>query len=251
MLQLESQLFAYALIVLPIASVHWWLPNFADRYADHEDAWMGFVGGVALGYVMLYMLPKLSMMTLLARELHPDAHAFVHNRAYLVLLAGIILYIAIDRLGQSASSRNKKSARMLEYTIHGIYHLLAGYIAVELPSPGLTTHILISMVLVLHVMGMSNLLRHKHPEGYPHARWFMFVLVLLGGTVGLLTELPKMVVNVTNAFLCGIIILNVVAEELPTGRKEKFYWFLLGVSVFLMMGYVVAHYVYRPDLPPV
>jgi len=249
MLELESQLFAYALIVLPIASVHLWLMKFADRFADHEDAWMGFVGGVALGYVMIYMLPKLSMMTLLAREMHPDGGMFVHNRAYLVLLTGVIAYIAIDRLSQSASSGTQRSARMLDYSIHGIYHLLAGYIAVELPSPGLTTHILISIILVLHVMGMSNLLRHKHPNGYPHARWFMSALVLLGGTAGLVTELPKVVVNVTTAFLCGIIILNVVAEELPTGRKEKFYWFLLGIGVFLAAGFVIAHYVYQPELP--
>ena len=240
MLQIEPQWLAYALIVMPIASVHLWLPAFARRFADSEDAWMGFAGGVALGYVMLYMLPKLSAMTLLTQDLYPDSHLFVHLRAYLVLLAGIILYIIIERLDRSPRYRNNKTARLMDYGVHGIYHLMAGYVAIELPGTGLTTHALISVILVLHVMGMSNMLRHKRPEGYLIARWFLFVLVLLGGAVGLLTELPKPLINATTAFLCGIIILNVVSEELPTGNSGKLVWFLLGVGVFIVTMYTIA-----------
>lgn len=240
MLQIESQWLAYGLIVMPIASVHLWLPAFARRFARSEDAWMGFVGGVALGYVMLYMLPKLSAMTMLSRDLYPDSHLFVHLRAYLVQLAGIILYIIIERLDRSPRYRNNKTARLMDYGIHGIYHLMAGYVAIELPAPGFTTHILISVILVLHVTGMSNMLRHKRPEGYPIARWFLFVLVLLGGAIGLLTELPKPLINATTAFLCGIIILNVVSEELPTGNSGKLVWFLLGVGIFIVTMFTIA-----------
>jgi hypothetical protein len=241
MLQIESEWFAYGVIVIPIALVHLWLPAFSRRFASSEDAWMGFAGGVALGYVMLYMLPKLSAMTLLSRDLHPDSHLFVHLRAYLVLLAGIVLYLIIDRLDQSPRYRDKKTARMMDYGIHGIYHLLAGYIAIELPAPGLVTHILISVILVLHVMGMSNMLRHKRPEGYLIARWFLFVLVLLGGLMGLLTELPKPLINVTTAFLCGIIILNVISEERPNGKEGKLAWFLLGVGAFLVTMFTIVN----------
>lgn len=240
MLQIESDWLAYGLIVIPIASVHLWLPAFARRFAASEEAWIGFTGGIALGYVILYMLPKVSIMTMIAVSENPDAHHFVHLRAYLVLLVGVITYIAIDRLDQSSSLRKNRSARTAEYSIHALYNLLAGYVAVELPASNLIAHLLVAAILALHVMGMSNLLRHKHGDTYTSVRWLLLVLVICGGSIALVTELPKEFVNISTALVGGIILLNVVSEELPTGRKRRFSWFLVGViSVLIAMLLIV------------
>lgn len=247
MLQIESEWIAYGLIVIPIASVHLWLPAFAKKYAAREDAWVGFTGGIALGYVVMYMLPKISGMTMLAVNEHPDAHHFVHLRAYLVLLAGIIGYIAIDRLDQSKSLRKNRFARMAEYSIHALYNLLAGYIAVELPAASIVAHLLVSAILALHVMGMSNLLRHKHGNGYLSVRWVLLSLVLFGGGLALVTELPKTFINISTALVGGIILLNVVSEELPTGNKHRFGWFLLGVVVLLVAMQLIVNMLDGPS----
>ncbi len=241
MLQTESEWIAYGLIVIPIASVHLWLPAFARRFAHREDVWIGFTGGIAMGYVMMYMLPKVSVMTMLAVSENPDAHHFVHLRAYLVLLAGVISFIAIDRLGQSRSLRKNRTARAAEYSAHGIYNFLAGYIAVELPAASVLAHVLVAAILVMHVMGMSNLLIHKHGNRYLQVRWTLLLLVLAGGGVALVTELPKPFVNISTALVGGIILLNVISEELPTGNKHRFIWFLLGVGVLLTAMLIIVN----------
>ena len=246
MLQIETQWLAYGLIVIPIASVHFWLPAFTRKYAASEDAWIGFTGGVALGYLMMYMLPKVSAMTMQIILDQPDAHHFSQSRAYLVLIAGMIAYLAIDRLDQSTSPRANRYARGADYSVHGAYNLLAGYVAVELPAPGLTGHFLISMILVLHMMGMANLFYHKHPNGYPNVRWYLMFLVLLGGSTALLTELPRVIVNATTAFVGGIILLNVVSEELPTGQKQRFKWFLFGITAVLIAMFVLTSIIVEP-----
>jgi hypothetical protein len=83
------------------------------------------------------------------------------------------------------------------------------------------------------MMGMSNLLQHHRPQGYLKVRWLLVLLVVIGGTVALVTELPRAVINATTAYLCGIILLNVLAEELPIGHRHRLRWFLLGVGFFL------------------
>ncbi len=241
MLQLEARWLAYGLMVLPIASVHVWFPVFADRYERHESRWIGFVGGVALGYVVLSMLPKVGVMSADAARAQPAAHPFVYLQAYLMLLLGIVLYILIDRLDQSESSRNRLVARSLDYGAHAAYSFVVGYLCIELPEDGLFRHGLAASILILHLMGMSNLLRHHRPDGYPTARWFLATLVLLGGATGLVTQLPKTAMSAANAFLCGIIILNVVSEELPIGHKGRLRWFFLGVSFLLVvMGVLLS-----------
>jgi len=233
MLDLESRWLAYGLMVLPIASVHVWFPAFAQRFSRSEPRWIGVISGVALGYVVLYMLPKLSAITGSVIRANPEAHYLLQQRAFVTLLLGIVLYVFIDRLNQSAVSRARATSRYLEYGIHGIYSLLVGFVAVEMPSRSLVAHALAASILMLHVLGMSDLLRHHHPRGYGWIRWLLMLLVLIGGLLGLVTEVPRYVVNFAVAFTGGVIIVNVLEQELPVGRKEKFGWFLVGVAAFI------------------
>jgi hypothetical protein len=232
-LEIEPQWFAYVLIVLPIASVNLWFPAFARRFGAREDAWLGFTGGVALCYAVIYLLPKLGPMVDTARIQTPQAHPLIHQAAYLLLLAGILSYIIIDRLDQTVAATGQRTARYLEYSIHGLYAFLAAYVTVEIPRTNLAGHILTAAILVAHMMGMSNLLQHHRPQGYLKVRWLLVLLVVIGGTVALVTELPRAVINATTAYLCGIILLNVLAEELPIGHRHRLRWFLLGVGFFL------------------
>lgn len=240
MLKLESQWLAYGLMVLPIASVHVWFATFAERFSRSEPRWIGVISGVALGYVVLYMLPKLSMITMNIVQANADLPYLLQNRAFLILLIGIVAYVFIDRLNQSSASRARIASQTLEYGIHCIYSLLVGFVAVEMPGRSLLAHGLAASILLMHVMGMSDLLRHHRPTGYRRIRWLFMILVLLGGVLGLVTEVPRGLVNVAIALTGGVIIVNVLAQELPVGRKEKFMWFLLGVGTFIAITAVIG-----------
>jgi hypothetical protein len=240
MLELESRWLAYGLMVLPIASVHVWFGSFAERFSRSEPRWIGVISGVALGYVVLYMLPKLSAITMAVVQADPELPYLLQNRAFLILLVGIVTYVFIDRLNQSGANRARVASTTLEYGVHCTYSLLVGFVAVEMPAHTLLAHGLAASILLMHVMGMSDLLRHHRPVGYRRVRWLFMILVLLGGMLGLVTEVPRVLVDSAVALTGGVIIVNVLAQELPVGRRDKFGWFLLGVAAFVVITVVIG-----------
>ena len=77
--------------------MHLWIGWFESRFKRFENQWIGFVGGIALGYVTLYMLPKLSNVTSSFITANPDAWSVLQYRAYFILLLGIVVYLVFER----------------------------------------------------------------------------------------------------------------------------------------------------------
>jgi len=86
---LESNWIVYGFLASIIASVHLWIGWFETRFERSENLWIGFVGGIAVGYVTLYMLPKLSSVTVRFIAANPDASPVLQYRAYFILLLGL------------------------------------------------------------------------------------------------------------------------------------------------------------------
>ena len=55
-----------------------------------------------------------------------------------------------------------------------------------------------------------------------------------------MTEVPRALVDSAVALTGGVIIVNVLAQELPVGRRDKFGWFLLGVAAFVVITVVIG-----------
>ena len=129
---LESNWIVYGLLASIIASVHLWMGWFEARFERSENRWIGFVGGIALGYLTLYMLPKLSNVTSSFINANPDVWSVLQYRAYFILLLGIVVYLIFERTSRM-SARGAAAARWLEIAVLGLYGFLIGYVAVELP----------------------------------------------------------------------------------------------------------------------
>lgn len=231
-MQLEAHWLVYGLIVSIIASVHLWIGWFESRFERFENVWIGFTGGIALGYVTLYMLPKLSEATFKFIVANPEARLVVQYRAYLILLLGIVVYLVFERASR-VSAGGATAAKWFEVAVQGLYNLMVGYVAVELPRPEISFHVLAAVTLALHLMGMTHLLRTRYPSA--HTGWSRIVftlLVILGYVLGLVTELNQGVVVSVTAFIAGIILVNVMSEELPKEKEGQLSYFLVGVTVF-------------------
>jgi len=63
-----------------------------------EQNWLSVSGGFAVGYVFIYVMPKLAMKQLILTGA-PDTglYGFLEHHAYLVALLGFIFYYGIDR----------------------------------------------------------------------------------------------------------------------------------------------------------
>ncbi len=97
---LESNWIVYGLLASIIASVHLWIGWFESRFKESENRWIGFVGGIAVGYVTLYMLPKLSNVTVRFIAANPDAWWALQYRAYFILLLGIVVHLVFERVSR-------------------------------------------------------------------------------------------------------------------------------------------------------
>ena len=236
---LESNWIVYGLLASIIASVHLWMGWFETRFQRSENRWMGFVGGIAVGYVTLYMLPKLSRVTVRFITANPDAPWALQYRAYFILLLGIVVYLVFERVSRM-STEGASAARWLEVAVLAFYSFLLGYVAVELPRSEIRFHVLANVILALHLMGMVHHLRIRYPTA--HSRWLRIgfaLLVVFGYVLGVVTEFLEATIVSATAFIAGIILVNVMSEELPRGREGHLRYFLVGVLVFAVMSVLI------------
>ena len=238
---LDTNWAIYGLLAAIIASVHVWIGWFERRFDRFEAHWMGFVGGIAVGYVTLYMLPKLSRITFNYMTSPPDDYAYLFQyRAYVILLAGLIAYMMVESASR-AGDVGRAAAGWIEAALIALYSFLIGYVAVELPPAQIYLHVLANVTLALHLMGMLHHLRVHHPHTHQGWRgWVYAALVFFGYGVGVVSELPDAFVVGVTAFLAGIILVNVMSDELPKGKEGRMPMFLVGVGCFLVVTLVIT-----------
>ena len=235
----EANWLVYGLLASIIASVHPWLGWFEVRFERSENRWSGFIGGIAVGYVTLYMLPKLSRVTVRFIAANPDAAWALQYRAYFILLLGIVVYLVFERVSRM-SAGGANAARWLEIGVLGLYGFLIGYVAVELPRSEIRFHVLANVILALHLMGMVHRLRRHHPSA--HAGWGRIgfaLLVVFGYVLGVVTELHEFIIVDATAFTAGVILVNIMSEELPRGKEGHLRYFLMGVGVFAAVSILI------------
>ena len=240
MIEIEYHWLGLTILAAGLASVHLWFPWFDDRYSAQTDRWMGFVGGIATGYVILHLLPKIARHTvgIIGLDENVEVH-FLDLRLYYLLLSAIVIYLFMVHLSHSQVRWNLL-ARVFDYTVHGAYSFLLGYVFVESSSDFTDVSLIVALILAAHLMGMIHILRATRRVGYDGgARWIYCALLALGAGLGLTTELPKMFISALYAFLAGIILVNVIAEELPLKHQARVPWYVLGICVFLLAFFFV------------
>ena len=237
-MQIETNWLIYALLASIIAFAHLWIGPFERRFRHIENQWDGFVGGIAAGYVALFMLPKLGMATFVTYG-GADGSSLSQYRAYYLLLASMAAYMIVER-AERANPTGAIAARWTAFCIQGVSSFLVGYVAVELPLPGLGYHVLATIILALHLMGMLHHLRTHYPAARSGPLPYMFTLLVIAGyTAGIVTELPYGLVVSGTALVAGVILVDVIGDELPRGKTGRLPWFLVGVVAFAVVATVL------------
>ncbi len=66
--------------------------------------------------------------------------------------------------------------------------------------------------------------------------------MVVGWSLGMTVTLPKMVLAGITAFLAGAIIINVLTEELPDRKEERFLPLLLGVGSMAIVAAIIRSF---------
>jgi len=225
--------------VLILAGVHALFPRFENATPKYRHIWVPFSGGVAIGYVFLYMFPKLSDYTAGIISADSRTWEFSHYRLYLFCLAGFVLYYIIDRYG--VRHRVPEYYQVLVHSIGFIfYSLLVGYVIANIPRAGNLPLALGTVAIGIHMLGIDHQVRHWHQTAFDrYLRWLFATTLAIGWAIGVYTELPKEVLMIGTAFLAGGIVTNAMTEELPDKEKGNLLPFLAGITFLLIIAVAI------------
>lgn len=220
-----------------LASVHLYAGRLKFLGVTPRSRWLSAAGGISVAYVFLHLLPELAEGQALLKEATNGTLGFLEHHAYLLALAGLVVFYGIERAakhsGKSCSRQGSEeipSAKIfgLHIVSFSLYNLLVGYLLAN-STETLRGLLYFFLAMALHFLVNDYGLKQHYRHMYATAgRWTLATAVLLGFGIGMLYEIPELALSLLTAFLAGGIILNVMKEELPEERESRFGAFFAG-----------------------
>jgi hypothetical protein len=230
-----DRVIASGILVFIIAAIHIFFPVFDKLIAKHQKIVLPFTAGIAIGYVFLYLLPKLSDFTGWIIEKDADSWEFIHYRLYILTLVGFLIYLFIERLSATNQS-NEKKVPLMQSIGFCFANIMTGYIAYSLPRPGVLPYIIGTVAYCAYFIGVDHKLRHWHELAYDrYIKWFIAASILAGWGISLLFKLPKEFLMSATGLLSGGIMVTVMTGGLTEKNESRFAPFLAGIVFFLFL----------------
>ncbi len=230
------------LAVAGLAMVHLFSGKLRFLEGTPRSVWLSMAGGVSVAYVFVHLLPELAEGQEIVAEAVDEGLALLENHVYLLALVGLAVFYGLERLATSSRERTRGSGKedstsegifWLNISSFAVYNVLVGYLLLHRIASGLGALVLFSVAMALHFLVNDYGLREHHKGLYTRiGRWVVAGAALAGWAIGLVVEIPEIMIAVLTAFLAGGIILNVLKEELPQERRSRFWAFALGAVLY-------------------
>ena len=223
--------------ILLMAAAYILYPGFEKAASAHQHLWIPFTGGVAIGYVFLYLLPKLSDYTDSIRvEDVQGIREILDYRVYLYGLLGFVFYYFVDQY-KAQKNRKQIGPKILLGSGFFIYSLLTGYILANWSRPGLIPVFLAGSILTLHLLGVNHQLRKWHRRVFDdYFRWLFAFALIIGWGAGIFLDIPREMEIAVTGMLAGGIITNIMNEEIPNRNPYKIVPFIAGVVLITIVA---------------
>jgi predicted membrane protein len=206
-------------------------------------------GGVSVAYVFIHVFPELEAAQATLQQAAGESLAFLEHHAYLVALAGLILFYGVERKVRSAQrergerpgpGEGETTTGMGVFYLHissfAVYNALIGYLLVHREEENLRGLLIYAFAMALHFLVTDYGLRQDHKQTYQRiGRWILAVAICAGWLLGLAVEIHQAGVSALFAFLAGGVVLNVLKEELPAERRSRFWSFAAGAAGFTLL----------------
>ncbi len=226
-------------VITAMAATHMLFPWFDRRAVAYRHLWVHFSGGVAVGYVTLYLLPKMTDFTLSVIRVEGPQWEVLQYRLYLAFLLGLLCYLVVERTQFRQSSRAVALPWLQGFAL-GTYNVLMGYFIFGFERAGIFPYVLAGLVMCIHFVGVDHQVRERYRRGFDqYLRWIMAFCVLLGAAIAYTDHMPEQFVFTGSAFLGGAMLVNVMSEELPSPDSGSLKPFMSGVLLFVVAMAVV------------
>ena len=219
-------------MVLVLALVH--LRTGRIRVLRHEmdSPWLSASAGVAVGYVFIYLLPKLND---LKYGLAGDGYtSFVEKHFYFFVMLGFVIFYKVGwaTTAETMSARVRGAAKWARGSGFVAYNLMLGYVVTAFKNPNWLPAILATAILSFHMMGVDHHLRHASRDYYDgRLRYLLVAGVLMGWVFGVTTDLSDTAVALWTAITAGGMLMLVFREELPGDLEKNYVPFTIAIIV--------------------
>lgn len=232
----ERQLVISGMAIMMIAIVHVLYPRVEKAASAYRHVWIPFTGGVAIGYVFLYLLPKLSDYTAAIRvDGIQGVWEILDYRVYLYCLVGFTFYYFVDQYKDTEDDNPVKPV-ILKGGGFFIYNVLTGYVLANWSRPGIIPVFLGGGVLTMHLLGVNYQVREWNNRIFDdYFRWLFAVAIIIGWGAGAFLAIPRELEMVVTGVLAGGIITNIMIEEIPSRQPGKTRPFLGGVALIVLV----------------
>lgn len=258
-----TQSVVWALVIaLLLAGLHLAAPHIRRLPFIPERATASFAGGLAVAYVFLHLLPEIAEGNEAIGELLSDAlepTPLTDLGIFLVALAGFAAFYGLERLAQRTSSGARRNTpegvlagtgegRELErsvprepagvYWLHLgsflVYNALITYTMALRLRTGVAFAVLFTVAMGLHFVLTDRSLEEHYPRLFAGSGRGLLALALLAGWLlsAVFAPTSTLLVAVLTALLGGSILLHVFKEELPSGGRSSYPWFMAGLVLF-------------------
>ena len=235
----DPRILTGVIVIIAMAATHMLFPWFDRRAVVYRHVWVHFSGGIAVGYVTLYLLPKMTDFTLNVIRAEGPQWEILQYRLYLAFLLGLLGYLMVERT-HFRQSRGAVVLPWIQGGALGTYNALMGYFIFGFERAGVFPYVLAGMVLCLHFVGVDHQIRERSRRVFDdYLRWLMAFCVLLGAAIAYVDNIPAQFVYAGSAFLGGAMLVNVMSEELPSPDSGSMKPFMTGVAVFVVVMAIV------------
>ncbi|MGB3165863.1 MAG: hypothetical protein WBA68_03710 [Alteraurantiacibacter sp.] len=245
----QAQPLVTALMALAFCAVHLFVGQLRFLEVTPRSRWLSFAGGVAVGYVFLHIMPEIGAHGDAFREATGLDTLFAESMVWTLGLAGLILFYGLeravvisrgnDRRGESegeGASRPEPGIFWVHIGASAVLMTIVAYLLNHREETGAAGLALFFGALLLHFVTADFASRGHFPELYQRAgRWVLVAATLVGWVVGLLLELPELLIGCLFAFVGGGMILIALKEELPEQRQSSFVPFLVGAAFYAVL----------------
>ncbi len=158
-------------------------------------------------------------------------------------LAGICLPYLLDTLELNFHHHKTKHQQPINNSIYLIrkllylfYNLMMAYMIVNRYSENMFSIKIIVVVLSMHFIVLNTNFRAIYPELFKkQIRWFAIIGLILGGSFGLITALPEVILAYLFSFIGGTLTYIALKQEPPKTQHRSPFHFLAGIICFLVL----------------
>ena len=208
-----------------------------------QGRWRSVGAGIAMSYVFLDVLPHLSSEQYALQDIVATGlGAFLAHHAYLLALAGFVLYFGLadvakaPRTSQTVMVEPGKPHSVVYILVLALaaYCFLIGYLIGEHPEHRYEPVIIFALAMTIHMAGVDHTMRDQHAKFYDRIfRYVLATATFLGWLLGMVTTVPDVIFALVFSFVVGAIIVVAFLYELPVVMGGRRYWlFVAGVTGF-------------------